>query len=40
MVSNKEMKGLSNESAPNMLKLRQDFYNKLVNFFFIGDSII
>jgi hypothetical protein len=35
---NKVMKGLSNESAPNMLKLKQDFYKKLLNFFLIEDS--
>jgi DNA-binding CsgD family transcriptional regulator len=35
---NKIIKGLSNESAPSMLKLEQDFYKKLLNFFLIGDS--
>jgi DNA-binding CsgD family transcriptional regulator len=35
---NKLIKGLSNESAPSMLKLEQDFYKKLLNFFLIGDS--
>jgi DNA-binding CsgD family transcriptional regulator len=35
---NKVMKGLTYESAPGMLKLEQDFYKKLLNFFLIGDS--
>ena len=35
---NKLIKGLSNESAPSLLKLEQDFHKKLWNFFLIGDS--
>ncbi len=35
---NKLMKGLSNVSAPRMLKLEHDFYKKRLNFFLIGDS--
>jgi DNA-binding CsgD family transcriptional regulator len=35
---NKVMKRLSNESADGMPKLDLDFYNKLLNFFLIGDS--
>ncbi|HEV3222197.1 MAG TPA: LuxR C-terminal-related transcriptional regulator [Puia sp.] len=35
---NRLIKGLSNESAPSMLKLEQDFYKKLLNFFLVGDS--
>ena len=38
LAFNKLMKGLSNESAPSMLKIEQDFYKKLLNFFLIGDS--
>ena len=35
---NKVMKRLRNESAPGMMKLEPDFFNKLLNFFLIGDS--
>jgi DNA-binding CsgD family transcriptional regulator len=35
---NKVMKGLSNESAPSMLKLEQDFCKRLLSFILIGDS--
>ncbi|HTB26400.1 MAG TPA: LuxR C-terminal-related transcriptional regulator [Puia sp.] len=35
---NKVMKRLSNESAAGMPKLDLDFYNKLLNFFLVGDS--
>jgi DNA-binding CsgD family transcriptional regulator len=35
---NKILKGLTNKSAPGMLKLEQDFYKKLLNFFLFGDS--
>lgn len=35
---NRLIKGLTNESAPSLLKFEQDFYKKLWNFFLIGDS--
>ena len=34
----KVMKQLSNDSIPSLLNLELDFYKKLTNFFFIGDS--
>jgi DNA-binding CsgD family transcriptional regulator len=35
---NKLIRGLTNESAPSVLKLEQEFYKKLLNFFLLGDS--
>ncbi len=35
---NKVMKRLRNESAPGVLKLEPDLFNKLLNLFLIGDS--
>ena len=35
---NKILRGFRNESAPSLLKLGQDFYKKLLNFFVLGDS--